>query len=221
MNIPNSIIIDFECMGTRSSSIVLDLSAVVFREDQVDSFDKLIKDTKRLFHVKFDVKSQVKTRTVDSVTLDWWNKQNDDVRSVLNPSIEDKTIEEGIELFSQFCELNDIDPKNSLAYSRGTSYDFPILADIVSSVKKEVEPGMWPCAFWNQRDVRSAIAYAMLQPHLRKLPVVKDTFLGFVKHNSIHDVCKDAILLQTALAYGRGDLEMPDIVFDGSVDMIG
>lgn len=211
MKTPNSLLIDFEAMGSRESSIVLDLAAVVFNENAVDDFHSLLKDDKRLFHVKFKVSTQAH-RTVDKDTYDWWSKQSEVVREVLKPSIVDKTVVDALNKFDAFCKMNDVHPKDSLIYSRGTSYDMPLLSSIALEVDNfGLGGGMFPCAFWMQRDVRTAIAYAMLQPHLRVLPVYADRFEGFIKHNSMHDVCKDAILLQLALAYGRGDIELPDI----------
>lgn len=218
MSIKKSIIIDFEALGSRETSIVLDLAAVVFSEDTLDDFNTLRNDSERLFHGKFSTIKQT-GRTVDKDTLEWWNKQSDEVRVALSPASHDESISALLNRFNEFCERNEVDPKNSLIYSRGTSYDMPLMASISLEVDNFGRGrGMFPCAFWSQRDVRTAIAYAMLQPHLRVLPVEATRFDGFVKHNSIHDVCKDAILLQLALAYGRGTIEMPDIdAKDGSV----
>lgn len=210
-NEPVSVLIDFEAMGSRDTSIVLDLAAVVFKDSEVDSFSDLVNDKSRVFYAKFDISSQ-EGRTIDRDTYNWWTKQNETVRSILKPSAIDVRLREGIEQFEDFLHECKVDPKESLIYSRGTSYDYPIMENIVRSLGGLGRgSGMFPGAFWNQRDVRTAIAYAMLQPSLKKLPVAKGTFPGFIKHNSIHDVCKDAILLQTALAYGRGTLEMPNL----------
>lgn len=220
MSNPDSVLLDFEAMGSRDTSIVLDLAAVVFNEDEIDSFEDLVADKNRVFYVKFDISSQ-EGRTIDRDTYNWWAKQSETVRSILKPSAIDVRLREGIEQFEEYLYDNKIDPKESLIYSRGTSYDYPIIENIVRSLGGMGRgSGMFPGAFWNQRDVRTAIAYAMLQPTLKKLPVAKGKFPGFIKHNSIHDVCKDAILLQTALAYGRGTLELPNLDDVNSFDAI-
>ena len=203
-----SILFDFETVDVRPTAIVLDLAAVVFDESVVDNFQDLINSPKRMFRVKFDVRTQ-KGRTADQSTLEWWAKQSDDAREVFTPSPIDVSLVEGIEAFKKFCKDSGIDPKNSLAYVRGQSFDFPILANILRTLFGATEDN-FPSSFWLQRDVRTAISFAMLDPHLRKLPVPKGLFEGFVMHNSVHDCCKDVILLQHALAYGLGNVEVPD-----------
>lgn len=208
MQKPPSILFDFETVDVRPTAIVLDLAAVVFHESEVDSFKDLINSPERMFRVKFDVRTQ-KGRTVDQSTLEWWAKQSDDAREVFNPSSIDVSIQEGIIAFRDFCKRSGVDPKNSLAYVRGASFDFSILANIMRTVFNATEDD-FPVKFWLQRDVRTAISFAMLDPHLRKLPVPKGLFEGFVMHNSVHDCCKDVILLQHALGYGLGNIEVPD-----------
>lgn len=208
MSKPPSILFDFETVDVRPTAIVLDLAAVVFHEADVDTFTDLINSPKRMFRVKFDVRTQ-KGRTVDQSTLEWWAKQSDDAREVFNPSKIDVSIHDGITAFKEFCVNSGVNPKDSLAYVRGASFDFSILANIMRTVFGATED-IFPVAFWQQRDVRTAIAFAMLDPHLRKMPVPKGLFEGFVRHNSVHDCCKDVILLQHALAYGLGTIELPD-----------
>lgn len=205
---PPSILFDFETVDVRPTAIVLDLAAVVFHEKNIDTFTDLINSPKRMFRVKFDVRTQ-KGRTVDQSTLVWWSGQSDSAREVFEPSSADVSLHDGIVAFKEFCVSSGIDPKNSLAYVRGASFDFSILANIMRTVFGATQDD-FPVAFWQQRDVRTAIAFAMLDPNLRKLPVPKGLFEGFVKHNSVHDCCKDVILLQHALGYGLGTIEVPD-----------
>lgn len=207
---PPSILLDFETVDVKPSALVLDLAAVVFNEFEVDTFQDLVNNPKRVFRVKFDVRTQ-KGRTVGQSTLDWWSKQTGDARSVFDPSDEDVSLHDGILEFEKFCKDAGI-TKDSLGYVRGASFDFPLLADIVETLFKSFggDYSSFPIPFWMQRDVRTAISYAMLEPHLRQLPMPKGLFEGFIKHNSVHDCCKDAILLQHALGYGLGTIEVPD-----------
>lgn len=204
-----SILFDFETVDVKPTALVLDLAAVVFNEFAVDNFQDLVKDTKRVFRVKFDVRTQ--NRSVGKSTLEWWAKQTGDARAVFDPSADDVSLHDGILAFEQFCKDAGI-TKDSLGYVRGASFDFPLLADIVETLFKSFggDYSSFPVPFWMQRDIRTAISYAMLDPHLRQLPVPKGLFEGFIKHNSVHDCCKDVILLQHALGYGLGTVEVPD-----------
>lgn len=208
---PKSILLDFETVDVKPTALVLDLAAVVFYEHELDNFSDLINDPTRTFRVKFDVRTQV-GRTVGASTLEWWAKQTGDARAVFDPSAQDVSLHDGLLAFEAFCKSAGVDPKHSLGYVRGASFDFPLLADIVEKLFKSFggDYSSFPVPFWMQRDVRTAISYAMLDPHLRQLPVPKGLFEGFIKHNSIHDCCKDVILLQHALGYGLGTIEVPD-----------
>lgn len=208
---PPSILFDFETVDVKPSALVLDLAAVVFHEGDVDNFQDLIKNDKRVFRVKFDVRTQT-NRTVGQSTLEWWARQTGNARAVFDPSDDDVSLHDGILEFEKFCKDAGVDPKHSLGYVRGASFDFPILADIVEKLFKSFggDYSSFPIPFWMQRDIRTAIAYAMLDPHLRQLPMPKGLFEGFIKHNSVHDCCKDVILLQHALGYGLGTINVPD-----------
>lgn len=208
---PPSILLDFETVDVKPSAIVLDLAAVVFYEKQVDTFTQLVNDSSRVFSVKFNVKTQT-GRTVGKSTLEWWAKQSGNARKVFDPSPDDVELRDGILEFKEFCTRAGVDPKHSLGYVRGASFDFPLMADIVDKLFDTfgLDYSSFPVPFWMQRDVRTAISFAMLDPHLRQLPVPKGLFEGFIKHNSVHDCCKDVILLQHAIGYGTGDVEIPD-----------
>lgn len=214
-----SIIIDFETVDNKPTSTVLDLAAIVFDETANDSFLDIVNDKSRWFHVKFDVKKQP-GRTVGKDTLKWWSEQGEEAQKILRPSPLDCTLAEGMFSFRQFCMEKGVDIKKSLAYSRGQGFDFPILAGIIQSEFNNNgfggEYSMFPVAFWQLRDTRTAIAYAMLDPHLRKLPVPAGTFDGFIPHNSVHDCAKDIIALQTAIRYGKGEQDIPE----GNVEWI-
>jgi hypothetical protein len=190
---------------------VLDIAAIIVDFDSNFTFSSLLKDG-ALFYRKLDVKDGQEKRTVDLSTLDWWKGQSSEAKAVLKKSPHDVHISKAMLDFKDFLEQNNFSLKYDLAYCRGQSYDFPIIADIVHGLFDTWGLGysMFPCAFWNQRDIRTAIAHTMLSLDLRKLPVAKGTFEGFVKHNSIHDCCKDAVLLKTAVNYAKGVLEIPE-----------
>jgi hypothetical protein len=208
-----SVLFDFETLCNRPSSKVVSFSAVVFNENELDVFKDLVNDEKRTFNCKISVKGTKQShRTISQEVLDWWAKQPPEVQSILRSSDEDVELDDMILNFKEFLDVNGVCEKNSLGYVRGPSFDFAIMSDIVHQfgLFKDRGYSMFPVAFWNQRDIRSAIAYALLDPQLRKVPVQKGTFDGFVKHNSLHDCCKDVILLQTVLGYGNGTISPPD-----------
>lgn len=205
------IVFDLEALDNKPTSVVLDLAAVVFDTDDNNSFRDIIADSNRTFHVKFDVRGQIKSgRSVGKQTVAWWANQGEEARAILKPSVRDVSLTDGMARFREFCEWHGINKSNGQAYCRGQSFDFAIIADIVDKLEWEIGYSMFPVAFWNQNDIRTALRWVMAAPDLRKLPIKRGAFEGFVAHNSVHDCAKDVILLQTALRYATGQEDIPD-----------
>lgn len=203
---------DLETLNDRPSAVVLDIAAAVFDIDEIDVFDDLVNDPERIFYVKLSVEDQVKNhkRTMGQGTMNWWAGQSEEAKRILRPTSKDVSLEEAMCLWSKFLAKHRFD-KNSIGYCRGQSFDFPIAV----SMMDDVFPGdpannNFPVSFWNQRDVRTAIAHDLINPKNTKCPLPKGLFTGFVAHNSVHDVCRDVISLQHAWAYKTGKLEIPD-----------
>lgn len=204
---------DFETLSQTPDSVVLDLAAVIYDIDGTDSFVDLVSDKTRTFHVKFEVEHQIKDkRKLDRDTLDWWMRQTDSVQSILKPSSDDVAVRDAILAFEKFLEANQFLPRMHNAYCRGQSFDFPIMDSLMRMYAQDLnyKAGCFPCNFWEQGDIRTALRFMLCRPDLRTFPIKKSALDGFEKHNSIHDVCKDAILMQTVYKYAMGQLEIPD-----------
>lgn len=208
------ILFDWETLGIRPNSVVLDLAAVVFNIEEKDTFEKLVNDKERTFRVKFEVASQISQwkRKTDSSTLDWWLKQGEDAQKVLKPSSEDVALGEAMLLFRKFVEHHNIWPnKSSLAYVRGQSFDFPLMVNILDQLAwEDFHIDSFPVKFWNQRDVRTAIAHDVCTPNQTKCPLPKGIFDNFIAHNSVHDCVRDVISIQHAWGYKTGTIEVPE-----------
>lgn len=208
-----AILLDFETLGDRPGSVVLDLAAVVFDLEGNDNFNDLVNDEERTFRVKFEVTHQVRKwgRTIDKSTVEWWKGQGEKAKRVIQPDTKlDVSLEAGMGLFKEFVERTEVYNKKTLGYVRGQSFDFPILVDIVHSIWPEVDYTMFPVAFWNQRDVRTALAHDLCTPINTKCPLPEGMFEDFVAHNSIHDCVRDVISLQRAIGYKNGTIEVPE-----------
>ncbi|AFL47611.1 exonuclease A [Acinetobacter phage ZZ1] len=204
-------IIDMETLGSRSDSVVVDISVLVFDSDYtqpVESIDELIKAGRRW---KLSIASQKGTRTVSPSTVQWWKDQSAEARKNLAPSAEDMTIEQAIPEILQYLKDQGVKPFKSFGYCRGQSFDFPIFVHMIGEAYKVFETNkLEPVAFWNQRDIRTAIeAYSMTRG-MTMTPLRKGRLDGFVAHDSIHDCAKDVIMLKTAQRYAAGLEEVPD-----------
>lgn len=205
--------IDFETLGTSHDAAVLSFACVLFDPRATDSFPDLVNDPERTFYCKFDVTNQ-KGRRIDRDTLEWWSQQGEEAQAVLKPSEEDISVPEFLQSFKDFLE-DKIDPKNTIFMCRGQSFDFPLMDSLVAQYGDGIIPnhtrnGFFPCPFWNQQDVRTAFKWVLGSPEQKKAPVEKGLFEGFVKHNCLHDVCKDVIVLQECLKYALGKKDIPD-----------
>jgi hypothetical protein len=206
-----AILFDFETLDNKPTAIVLDLAVVHFDENKIDNFQQLVNDSNRIFYRKFD--TDQKGRTAGHSTLDWWKQQEAEVRKILKPTPNDVSLEQGMLEFKSWLEMKRHSLKWDNAYVRGQSFDFPLMADITDRLFDTWGLGysLFPCSFWNQFDVRTALKFALHDIKLKKVPVAKGTFNGFIKHNAIHDCAKDAILIQTVLGYAKGTVPIPDL----------
>lgn len=198
------IVFDLETLSQNvSKGIVLDCAASWFTFDKVESFLDIINDSSRIFYSKLDVQSQRDLgRVVCKDTVKWWSEQDRSVLIKTLPSKEDVTIDEFLEQFKTWIEnIPNYDPKTAILYCRGQSFDIPLLQSLIlDSVefkdKYNIDERMWPCSFWNQRDIRSILCTLWGNPHIAKGILHKSEMEYFKKHNAVHDIAKDIISMQ-------------------------
>lgn len=210
-----ALVFDLETLDNKPTAVILDIAAVIVDlNDPPLSFEGLLQGAKT-FYVKLNATNQ-KGRTISNDTLQWWSKQSKEAQAALKPTAKDVDLSDGLTMFYTWLQTSGFDFKNDLAYCRGASFDFAVVSDACHRLFDTWGMGysMFPCAFWNQRDIRTALAHSLAYPALRKMPVAKGVFDNFVKHNSQHDVCKDAYLLTTALSVSLGQTELPTENFD-------
>lgn len=212
------VVIDFETLGNGSNAAVVDLALLAFDPDPtvMETFEELIARGKR---IKFDIQSQKGKRLIDIPTTTWWKKQGPEAKAGLKPSAEDVDTLTGIKQAVAYCKENDVDQYNSLMWCRGQSFDFPIFVDLLRDVERdkgihETEISTYntePVAFWNQRDLRTAIEALSLTRKLCTTPLPRGTLNGFVAHNSVHDCAKDILMLKYAQRYALGLEDCPSL----------
>lgn len=203
-------IIDCETLSNKPNATVIDFALVVFREDIMNppSFRDLIKSG---IKVKFDLKSQ-KNRHKMKSTIDWWKKQSDEAKANLKPSASDVSVKDGMHTLLEFLNapFHKINYWKSLAWCRGNSFDFPIFEDILSEYHgKDDTVFEQPVNFSRQRDIRTAIEQNLGTRHQTTCPLPKGTLDGFIAHDSIHDACRDILMLIYSKRYAYGIEDMP------------
>lgn len=213
-------VLDFETLAMSSDCVALSLAMTVYDRDELKNFQEYIADTK---YWKFDVGSQVEDgRVIDPKTLDWWAKQDPDVRNrEMNPSDADITLGEFLADFYSYCKEMGIG-NNSIGWCRGKEFDFGILTDIVIKYKfnldKEEFPineTFFPVPFWNRKDIRDYISGLVVDPTVTKVPLPIGTLDGFEHHNPIHDCARAVLHIKYAEMYAKDEIEIPE---DDNVD---
>lgn len=203
-------IIDMETLSNKSNAAIIDLAAIVFREDieNPPTFQELVS---RGIKIKFSLKSQTKRHKMKSV-IDWWREQVFEAKKNLKPSAEDVTIDEGMRMFNDYIRRPDfkIDYWKSLAWCRGNSFDFPMFEDMLSEhLQQDDTIFQQPVNFSRQRDIRTAIEQNLCKRMQTICPLPKGTLDGFIKHDSIHDCAKDILMMIYSKRYAWGLEEIP------------
>lgn len=204
--------VDFETLGgpRDGKPILLDMSACVWDIDGgLPSYAELLKNT---IQIKLDIRSQKEQgRVVNQSTKEWWSKQEERAQRVLKPGPNDRTITQAMTEFLDWLDGYYLDPRNTLAFCRGQSFDLPLLEGAIDDAGLSHRD---PYKFWNQGDVRSYLKGLYADPRARKFALPKGWLDdNFVNHDSRCDVAKDAGLILYAQQLARGDVN-PDLQND-------
>lgn len=136
------IVVDIETLGTKVNSPMIELGAVVVRNQLiVDSLNVAISLDSNIDHGMTGI---------DKSTLVWWLSKGSTLGDILcTPSI---TVDEGCKkLASLVYKYRTASQPNGLfLWSRGTNFDFPVLEYAMNQCKIKV-----PWKYWDLRDIRT------------------------------------------------------------------
>ena len=205
----NDFILDFETMGKNSQNCsTIDCSVMVFSWDKFVSKEPYtiysIKDTTRF---KISVADQVKNYkwVVENDTIDFWQKQEKEVRDKISPKSDDLSVAEFVDKFHKYL-INA--PKISYWWSRSNTFDPIVLSRLFMSQGKQhlMDESL---KFWKIRDTRTFIDAKLNFPKENGFTPIKDEVLWnkhFKLHNSSWDILADVLRLQ-AIVRAENDLE--------------
>lgn len=158
----NNIMIDLETLGNTSNSVICAIGAVEFNIETGE--------TGRGFYKVIDIQSCLdKGLKVNGSTIQWWLTQTEAARHEIAKG--------GTVLKTALLALSSphvFNWENSKVWGNGSSFDLGILADAYNACGLEA-----PWKHWNERDVRTLVAFA---PEIKK----NAPFLG-VAHNALAD----------------------------------
>lgn len=164
--------IDLETLSTSPAAVVLAVGAVAMVED-----GDILAD----FYSVCSIASQRETRQIDKPTLDWWEKQSSDARTVLEQANEpnsptlDSVLDELTKWIGQLGETHEV-----IVHGNGAAFDIAIL----EHAYKKVSPFV-PWNFRNVRDMRTLRDICLrlgLEPQIKKAAPRTGTH-----HNALDD----------------------------------
>jgi len=202
------IIIDFETLSQNpSNGIAISFSAVPL--DVSLNFKQL---QEKAFFTKLNIDDQqdnYKRKTMKS-TMEWWSSLSPEVLKKSFPKKnEGLTVAEFVFKFEEYIKTIESDPWKVLLVCRGSSFDIQYLNQMYRDLyNRDDVSDIVPWKFWNEMNVRSFVKGTMLTFDNIKLPIDENLLIGFEKHNPLHDIAKDVILIQQALEYASGK-ELP------------
>jgi hypothetical protein len=190
-------VFDVETLGKQSHSVILSMACVHFDPTAKPSHHDLKANA---FFAKFKVKDQVQrlNRVVGKTTMEWWNKQCENVRrKSFTPSSNDVIFEDGYEAMREW--VKQFNEPRSWVWARG-NLDQLVMDDIEESIG--LDP-IFPYARW--RDVRTAIdlLYTTDRGYIDVDYDGFDSFLDITKHDPVDDCVYDAMQLMYGVTRGE------------------
>ena len=206
-------ILDFETLGKDPTNCaVVECSYTIFDWDRFDSknaytYNELLESVQ---YAKFKIEDQISNHNllIDKSTLEWWQSQSLEVRSILKPSSQDILVKEFIENVITFIG----ETKLKYWWSRSNTFDPIILWNLShkTSFKNKISEIL---PHYLVRDTRSFIdAKTDFSLNSNGFCPLKDEALWkklFVKHSSKHDIVADILRLQTITRVEK-DLQTPE-----------
>lgn len=192
------ILIDFETLGNPHTSKVVSAAMVEFDRTATESIDDIMS---RVTFMQLNYRHEEQSDwNIDISTVEWWKQQPEDVRE------KSLRIDENSKLLSDFVSsiddmLSRFDSSKDFIWSRGNSFDIPIMDRILVKCGKSISPDNPFYNLFRTRDVRTFVdAVAIATSNNKKLNgylynVIPDSYKKF-SHDPTFDVARDAFLIQ-------------------------
>ncbi len=205
----NQLSIDIETLAQSETSIIATFAACVFnfKEDANATYEDILEKS---FYVKLDIMDQVKRfkRTQDSATIEFWKKQDAEVRTAtIKPHPDDIKVDEMLNAFKDYLECSGFDYKNSYVWTRGIAYDIPKVESLIKTVADATTENAYNFNF-KDRYAKPQEKYLINTFRARDIRTFNDIIgdvsngifelpggnpKGFVKHHAKHDNALDVL----------------------------
>lgn len=203
------LIIDFETLGSEPiDCVTIDCSVMVFDWDKMLSDNPYtLKDINLTRKFKLSVSDQVKNYNyrIEDEVLEFWQKQDKEVRNQIKPKPDDLTVEEFVKQFHDYV----IDANVKHWWSRSNTFDPVILTRLFDSQGKKQHLYEY-LKFYLVRDTRTYIDAKFNFENKKNgfCPVSDEAGweATFKAHDSSWDILADVMRLQ-AIVRAENDME--------------
>ena len=173
----NHIMLDIETLGTNSNALVVSISAVQFDMNSNEIGEK--------FEIGLNKEQQLeKGAVVEQSTVDWWEKQSDEAKQMLD-SLEKIDVSDALVCFNSWIKSNFKAPSKIKLWGNGATFDNVIIRNLFS--RHDID---FLIPYYADKDVRTLV-------YLLKINTKSFTFDG-VKHNGIDDCLHQIKYCQSA-----------------------
>lgn len=172
----HNVMIDIETLSTSKNAVILSLGAVFF--------DLATGELGSSFYYTIKINSCIEYGLhVDPNTIEWWKKQSEEARKVLNdPDAED--LDQILHDFSDWISINTPDGKYIELWGNGPSFDCAILANAYSACG--ITP---PWQYNKERCVRTMVELGRLVLSIDPKTTLE---LKGTSHNALDDASHQA-----------------------------
>lgn len=143
------LMLDVECMGTRTNAPLAAIGAVIFEPDTGNILDK--------FYIKIDITTSVQAGAVlDPETIKWWLKQQSEAQLQLVGNVGDIDVVDvatAITMLAEFVQRNQSSPRQGIKHwANGANFDPGIVEETCYKLGRRS-----PLVFWKSLCVRTIV----------------------------------------------------------------
>ncbi|MGO2497742.1 MAG: 3'-5' exonuclease [Vibrio litoralis] len=189
--------IDLETLDTETTAKILSIGIVPFNFGEQVSFEELC-NRPSSFYIKIDIDSynQLTSFTESSSTKDWWEKQGEEARHVLEESELDLLLPVALSMIKQHLaeHVEPLKKDQGQIFCRGYDFDGGIL-----------DHAFQQCCItqpWRYNRFRCVRTVIDTLAGTRNGYVKEEHPDGFIHHHALHDAAKDTLSMIT-LEMGR------------------
>ena len=165
--------IDIETLGTSPDTVVLTIGGIKFDPMADDGLHSQ-------FYYRLDADEQIEMgRSVDEKTLEWWEKQPEEIKTEAMDPANRVSVEETLKSLNKW--LVGVDK----IWCQGPVFDICILENLFKQYDHHVP---WP--FWKIRDSRTLFSI---------MPVDPRKAINFAAHNALEDCKVQALCVQQTI----------------------